>query len=278
MGKRTYDPRTYWDARLAKRWDLSGVGHACYSVGYNRWLYRAQGWALARALRRVRAPVSRMSVLDVGSGTGHWLKWYSRRDAGPLTALELSPAAAGRIRERFPEVTVVEGDIAELTLPANRFELVNMLGVIYHIVEPPAFERALESAARAIAPGGWLVLSDRLGSEEVRPARHVRFRPLACYEDRLPSLGLRIQLVQPIYTLLNGGLADAACSAPAVARNLVHGAEEAMAALLFALDRTPGLGHWANMRLLVAKKVGNSAEHSQAVEGPGVRTARCASV
>lgn len=254
-GEKTYDPRTYWDGRLAKRWDLSGVGHADYSLRYNRWLYRAQGRALARSLRRAGAALANRSVLDVGSGTGHWLAWYARHGAGPLTALELSPVAARRLRERFRDVIVVEGDIAEPPLRSPPFDLVNILGVVYHIVEPAIFERALANLALWTAPGGRLVLSDALGRTEVRPARHVRFRPLSCYEERLPSLGFRIEVVEPVYTLLNGGLSASARSASLRVRRWVHGAEHALAPVLYVADRAPGLARHANMRLLVARKV-----------------------
>lgn len=250
-----YDPREYWDARLAARWDLSGVGHLGYSLRYNEWLYRAQGRALARALRRAGVAVSNWDVLDVGSGTGHWLAWYGRRGAGPLTALELSAAAARRLREVFPRATVVESDIAQVAPDSPRFGLVNVLGVVYHIVEPLAIERALENLACLTAPGGWLVLSDALGPREMRPAPHVRFRPLDFYEERLPPLGFRIEVVEPVYTLLNGGLSQAARTAPPAVRRRVRAAEDKLAGVLFLLDRLPGLGRWANMRLMLANKV-----------------------
>lgn len=255
----TYEPQAYWDGRLAARWDLTGVGHVGYSLRYNRWLYRAQGRVLARALRRAGAAPADRSVLDVGSGTGHWLDWYAKRGAGPLTGLELSPAAAGRLRERFPQATVVEGNIAEAPLENAAFDLVNILGVIYHLVEPATFDRALANLARLTAPGGRLVLSDTLGQCEKRPAAHVRFRPLKLYEERLPSLGFQIEVVEPVYVLLNGGLSAAARGVsrgvkPRV-RKWVRGGEEALAPILYMLDRSPGLGRHANMRMMVAKKV-----------------------
>ena len=253
-----YDPLAFWDARLGARWDLSGVGHAAYSLGYNRWLYRAQGRALEQALYRARATVAGKSVLDVGSGTGHWLTWYAAWGAGPRTALELSPIGALRLRERFRDVTVAEGNIADPPpgLLSGTFAIVNILGVVYHIVDPAAAERALANLARLTAPGGRLVLSDALGSEEATVAPHVRFRPLAFYEQRLPSLGFAIDVVEPVHTLLNGGLSAMARSRPVWLRRWIYSAEDVLGPLLYLLDRAPGLGRHANMRVMVATKIG----------------------
>jgi SAM-dependent methyltransferase len=249
-----YDPRQYWDARLGKRWEISGVGHAGYSLRYNRWLYRAQERSLRALLRRAGADVSGKRVLDVGSGTGHWLGWYTKLGVGSLTALELSRIAAQRLRQKFEAVEVVEGDIAAQDTDLGAFDLVNVVSVMYHVVDPALFQRSLENLARMTIRGGWLILSDQLGTREVQAADHVRFRPLALYEERLSSLGFRIKMVQPVYTLLNGGLRQAVELAFSQSGSAVQPLEEALAPVLYMLDGLPGLTRWANMRLLIARK------------------------
>ena len=252
---KAYTPREYWDARLRAHWDLSGVGHREYTVAYNRWLYRAQDRAVGRVFHRGAVDVSGNRVLDVGSGTGYWLGWYRSHGAGSLCALELSPTAAEVLRRAFPEDEVVEANIAGPSVDLAPFEVVNVMNVLYHIVEPSLFERALANLASLTAPGGWLVLSDGLGSRELQPASHVRFRPLASYQDRLPQLGFAIKVVEPAYTLLNGGVAKAVRWAPSRVQRLVRRGEEALAPVLYTLDGFSMLARWANMRILVARKV-----------------------
>ena len=252
---KAYTPREYWDARLRAHWDLSGVGRGEYAVAYNRWIYSAQDRAVRRALHRSSVDVSGKRVLDVGSGTGYWLGWYRSHGAGSLCALELSPTAAQVLRRAFPEDEVVEANIAGPSVDLAPFEVVNVMNVLYHIVEPSLFERALANLASLTAPGGWLVLSDALGSREMQPASHVRFRPLASYQDRLPQLGFAIKVVEPAHTLLNGGVSRAMRWAPSRVRRLIRRGEEALAPVMYALDGSSILARWANMRILVAQKV-----------------------
>ena len=101
------------------------------------------------------------------------------------------------------------------------------------------------------------VLSDQLGKEESNPASHVRFRPLKLYEKKLVDLGFKIEVVEPVYTLLNGGVGRITEWAPRPVRSLVyrlvHRSEEALAPAMYVLERVPGVAHWANMRILVAQ-------------------------
>ena len=222
------------------------------SLGHDRWFYRAHGRALSRALRQAGVAIVGRRILDVGDDTGHWLGWYARHGAGLLTALEANALAAERVRATVPNARVVEGQVSEVTLRAGWFDVVNVLGVACRIVEPGAFERALLNLARATVPGGCLVLSDALGAMEVRPARDVRLRPLSMYAERLPVLGFRIEVVEPIATLLNGGLTG---SAPPSVAGIARGIERGLGCALYLLDGLPGLGRWANTRLLVARKL-----------------------
>lgn len=248
----TYDLRD----RQGERAAWSDIGPmVCEGGGsheYDRWYYRAHGRALSRALRQAGVAIVGRRILDVGDGTGYWLSWYGRRGAGLLTALETRPAVGERIRAIVPDARVVEGEVSKVKLRAGWFDVVNMLGAACRIVDPEAFERALLNLARATVSGGCLVLSDALGALELRPAPDVRLRPLSMYAERLPHLGFRIEVVEPVVTLLDGGLTR---SAPAGMASIARGIEKSMGGALYLLDGLPVLGRWAHTRLLVARKL-----------------------
>lgn len=237
--------------------DIDPAGSAQNGVAeFDRWFYRAHGRALSRALHQAGVSIVGRRILDVGDGTGHWLVWYRRRGAGLLTALETNPAAAVRIRAMIPDARVVEGDVSNVKLRAGWFDVVNVLGAACRIVEPEAFERALLNLARATVSGGCLVVSDALGALELRPSRDLRLRPLSMYAERLPHLGFRIEAVEPVFTLLNGGLTR---SAPPRVASVASGVEKSLGGVLYLLDGLPALGRWANTRLLVARKLQRAA-------------------
>lgn len=62
-------------------------------------------------------------VLDLGAGSGR-LTAELAGVAHRVVAVELDPRWAGRLRGRWPNVDVVEGDAAELALPRERFRVV----------------------------------------------------------------------------------------------------------------------------------------------------------
>jgi len=62
-------------------------------------------------------------VVDIGAGTGRITAELSRI-AREVVAIELDPALAARLRGRWPNVSVVEGDAVLAPLPSERFRVV----------------------------------------------------------------------------------------------------------------------------------------------------------
>ena len=62
-------------------------------------------------------------VLDIGAGEGALTAPLIRAGAR-VVAVELHPARAERLRQRFPEVTVVHADATSLRLPGRPFRIV----------------------------------------------------------------------------------------------------------------------------------------------------------
>jgi SAM-dependent methyltransferase len=93
--------------------------------------------------------------LDIGPGGGSITRWLSDRVGpdGSVTALDLNPdqiTAGGNI-------TVTRGDIRDVDLPANSFDLIHARLLLVHLTDP---DKVLDRIVRALAPGGRLVLSE----------------------------------------------------------------------------------------------------------------------
>jgi SAM-dependent methyltransferase len=95
-------------------------------------------------------------VLEIGCGAGTDFAFWSR--FGPVTGVELSPVALGYLRTRG-YARLIEGDLNEVELPAERFELAADFHVLYHewIKDPAAVLRRMHAALK---PGGRLVMSE----------------------------------------------------------------------------------------------------------------------
>jgi 23S rRNA (adenine-N6)-dimethyltransferase len=62
-------------------------------------------------------------VLDIGAGEGA-LTAHLVRAGARVVAVELNPRRASVLRERFPDITVVQADVALLRLPSRPFRVV----------------------------------------------------------------------------------------------------------------------------------------------------------
>jgi len=101
-------------------------------------------------------------VLEIGPGFGATTRVLARRTED-LTAVEIDPRLAGRLREQLGDaVTVVTGDGAELPFPDGHFDAVLCFTMLHHVPTPRLQDRILAEARRVLGPGGVLAGSDSL--------------------------------------------------------------------------------------------------------------------
>ena len=89
---------------------------------------------------------------DLGCGTGRWARIAARR-VGSLTCVDASPAAVAVARRNLasvPNCRVLEGRAGELPLEDGSMDFGYALGVLHHLVDPPA---ALRDAVSKLKPG-----------------------------------------------------------------------------------------------------------------------------
>ena len=101
------------------------------------------------------------AMLDLGTGTGRLLELFAPlyvRATGVDASREmLAVARANLDAAGLSRVQVRQGDIYLLPTPANHFDLVTLHQVLHFLDDPAA---AVREAARALAPGGRLLIAD----------------------------------------------------------------------------------------------------------------------
>jgi SAM-dependent methyltransferase len=109
---------------------------------------RARRWLTDDALR----------VLDIGCAFAYGSA--AIQAGGPegrvVVGVERDPEHLAGARERFPWITVLEGDATALPVPDGVAHAVTMLDIVEHVDRP---EAAIAEARRVIHPGGVLVVS-----------------------------------------------------------------------------------------------------------------------
>lgn len=123
-----------------------------------------------------KAPIQAM--LDLGTGTGRLLELfaplYVRGIGIDMSRDMLSVARANLDRAGLARVQVRQGDIYMLPTPSGSFDLVTLHQVLHYLDDPAA---AIREAARALAPGGRLLIADFAPHElEFLRAEHSHLR------------------------------------------------------------------------------------------------------
>jgi SAM-dependent methyltransferase len=115
-------------------------------------------------LRYLPAPPAQ--VLDVGGGPGVYAEWLA--DAGyDVKLVDLAPLHVREARQRAAGRFVAEeGDARALAEPDGSYDVVLLLGPLYHLVERGDRVRALTEARRVVRPEGLLAAAaiSRFGS------------------------------------------------------------------------------------------------------------------
>ena len=121
------------------------------------------GQALARAMARCVDPCQPGPVVELGAGTGAITRELLARELAPqrLIAIEKDPALCRVLRLRFPEASVLRGDVAELAAllagagiarPGTLVSGLPLAGMTLR-----RRRRVLEQIVACLEPGGVLV-------------------------------------------------------------------------------------------------------------------------
>ena len=104
-----------------------------------------------RLLRALPARCER--VLDVGCGAGDFAIRLAER-AGRVDAVDRSAAMIEAARRAVPaNVTCLQGDVAEMTLPVGAYDAITSISALHHMSLPTVLPRL----GQALRPGGILV-------------------------------------------------------------------------------------------------------------------------
>lgn len=169
------------------------------------------------------APRGALSVLDAGCGTGlcgPLLKPYARHLAGvDLSGGMLAKAAPRQVYDALAKAEITAFMAGE---PAGSIELIVSADTLCYFGDLAALARA---AARALAPGGWLVFTVEAlpdaAAEDFHLNPHGRYSHRAAYLRRvLAGAGLAVPEVQAVHLRMEGGkpvdgFVVAACKAQA---------------------------------------------------------------
>jgi len=196
-----YDAQAYWTsyykAQLrgpAGDWITIGAGTEVES----RFHYNATENSIIRAVLR-REPAGGMTaavwrfvqerrgrrLLDIGSGTGHWIDFFRQLfRVAKVVGIELAPQMADRLREKYAgdaAVAIHALDVSDdrFALIGERFDLISAIGVMFHIIDDDRWRQAIANLAGTLEPGGVMIVGGDFGTD----TRNVQFHASDHFES-----------------------------------------------------------------------------------------------
>jgi SAM-dependent methyltransferase len=118
-------------------------------------------------------------LLDVGSGTGHWIDFFRQVFLiGQAVGVEITESMSTYLREKYadcPDVKIVQTDIADNRLDGafegDRFDYISAIGVMFHLVEDSRCQTALAHFAELVGDEGLIFITGDFGAS----TRNVQF-------------------------------------------------------------------------------------------------------
>lgn len=149
-------------------------------------------------VRDLRTSVDGGSILDVGCGSGRWLRcflqWFHPALVVGIDCTRSSVDLLQRSQRDIPgcELEFRTADITAADLDLGReFDLVNVGNVLFHIPEQDLFMRALHNLAALVTPRGHIITTEYLPRTTMR-TEWMLVRSRYEFEAAAAAVGLRI--------------------------------------------------------------------------------------
>lgn len=166
---KSYDPRAYFTShyRLA-----DGCPSDAFTINpdndlrYTRFHYNTVENRIIQLL--VRESIDQPRVLDIGSGAGHWIDFYlDVFDAVRIVGCDIAPPAVAALQEKYAgndSISVLQADVSKASWSCEeKFDVVNAIGVMFHIVDDTLWENTLANLASHLVKAGLMVVGGQFG-------------------------------------------------------------------------------------------------------------------
>jgi SAM-dependent methyltransferase len=171
--------------------------HKNWPLFWTRYHYNLVENDIMEIVVKYDLPVQGANILDIGSGTGHWIDFYRTCfEPAQLWGVDFAQKPLNKLKKKFDsDIHLRCSDISSEVpgeLGANRFDIINAIGIIFHIVDDEKWRQAISNLASLLKDAGILIIGgDFSGTTQERGVMR-KTRSLREWRDLAASLDLNI--------------------------------------------------------------------------------------
>jgi SAM-dependent methyltransferase len=114
------------------------------------------------------------NILEIGCGVGYWTEFLKSLGAKKYTGNDIADVSISKLRQMYPEYSFIHGDISEVQLFPNEYDLAIVIDVTQHITNDNKFIAALKNIWRSLKPDAHLLVTLWEPSKNVYIANKLR--------------------------------------------------------------------------------------------------------
>lgn len=156
----SYKPKTFWNDLLSNSFDLKGVGHYRLSNEENLKMYEEKKKILSAEMEKCGIVISPdTNIIEIGIGVGYWTDHFNSFGVKNYTGNDIAEISVINLQKKYPGYKFIQGDISEIRLPENSFDLGVMIDVTQHITDDERFASAMDNLWNSLKPGAQLIIT-----------------------------------------------------------------------------------------------------------------------
>jgi SAM-dependent methyltransferase len=176
-----YKAVDYWSKRHGKYgFDLRGVGDFGKSQEENQRILDEGTKLVMELVGREGLDLTRVTMLDVGCGTGHFAGAFRNAGVTDYTGIDIVDTLFEGLRQRLPGFTFRQVDVSTTPIPGE-YDLIIMMDVAQHITDEAKFRYAMENLKSHLKRDGVIIISTMIGPYE-RHRFYVVTRPMETFD------------------------------------------------------------------------------------------------
>jgi SAM-dependent methyltransferase len=196
--------KDYWEKRLNDNYGLHGTGFIGLGKKYNSWMYKVRKHVFLKKLSLLNVEYDNIEVLDVGSGTGFYIRIWNELGVKKVVGCDLTTVAVKNLITSFPKNNFLELDISNEVIPiSEKFDIISAFDMLFHIVDDDKYSKAMANIHGLLKTDGLFIFSENFIHQNPKNNRYQTSRSLNEIELIIKRCGFKILNRSPMFFFMN---------------------------------------------------------------------------